>query len=245
MSDPATRYRIGIDLGGTKIEGILLGPDGSILERQRVATPHDGYHATLDAIARMIAAIDQNVPQDCPAATIGIGTPGAISPATGTIKNANSTCLNGHTLAEDLMLRLARPVRTANDANCFALSEAIDGAGKGAGVVFGVILGTGVGGAIVVDRKALTGPTRSPASGGTIPCPGPPTRSGRERSATAAARDASRRFYRGPGCDGTIGSTPESTSTAPRSSASPKQVTPTPRRPCNVTRNDWPVRWPR
>jgi fructokinase len=147
--------RIGVDLGGTKIEVIALDGDGRELARQRVPTPHDGYAATLAAIVGLVERMERETGQR---GTVGVGTPGAISPATGLIKNANSTTLIGHALDRDLADRLGREVRTANDANCFALSEAVDGAGAKARVVFGVILGTGVGGGIVVDGRVLVGP---------------------------------------------------------------------------------------
>ena len=147
------RPRLGIDLGGTKIEGIRLEADGSISERRRVPTPAGDYAATIDAIADVVAALEQ----EGESLRVGIGTPGAISPATGLIKNANSTALNGHPLKEDLEARLGREVRLANDANCFALSEAVDGAAKEGRIVFGVIMGTGVGGGLVVDRRTVIG----------------------------------------------------------------------------------------
>jgi fructokinase len=146
--------RIGIDLGGTKIEAIALGADGAERFRRRVDTPRGDYDGTLRAIVDLVSAAEAEAGER---GTVGIGMPGAISPATGLVKNANSTWLIGHPLDRDLERALARPVRLANDANCFALSEASDGAGAGAGVVFGVILGTGVGGGIVVDGRALAG----------------------------------------------------------------------------------------
>jgi fructokinase len=146
--------RIGVDLGGTKIEIIALADDGAVLLRRRIATPAGDYEATLDAVAGLVASAEAELGRR---GTIGIGTPGAISRATGTIKNANSTMLNGKPLEHDLRARLGRPIRLANDANCFALSEASDGAGAGARVVFGVILGTGTGGGIVVDGHVILG----------------------------------------------------------------------------------------
>ena len=146
--------RLGIDLGGTKIEIIVLGNGGEVLLRDRVATPQGDYKATLDAVAGLVATTEARVGAD---GTVGVGIPGAESLGSGLIKNANSTCLIGKPLKRDLQVLLRREVRIANDANCFALSEAVDGAGAGARVVFGVILGTGVGGGIVVDGKVLTG----------------------------------------------------------------------------------------
>ncbi len=147
------RPRIGIDLGGTKVEGIVLNGDGKILERLRRPTPQDDYEQTLETVCELVHDLESNYGE----LPLGIGTPGAVSPATGRIKNANSTCLNGQPLREDLERRLTRPVRLSNDANCFALSEAVDGAGANRRVVFGVILGTGVGGGVIIEQKPLTG----------------------------------------------------------------------------------------
>src|SRR5471032_1357870 len=146
--------RIGVDLGGTKIEIVALGAAGEVLVRERVDTPAGDYSATLKAIGALVSSVEIALGREGP---VGVATPGAVSLATGRIKNANSTCLNGQPLREDLEAMLGRPVRIANDANCFALSEAVDGAGRGAGVVFGAILGTGVGGGLVVQGRVLTG----------------------------------------------------------------------------------------
>lgn len=146
--------RIGIDLGGTKIEAIALDEDGRTLARERIATPRDDYDATLAAIAILIERIEAQVASR---GSVGIGMPGAISTTTGLVKNANSTWLNGRAFVDDIEARVGRPVRVANDANCFALSEAVDGAGAGHRVVFGVILGTGVGGGIAIDRAIHVG----------------------------------------------------------------------------------------
>ncbi len=162
--------RIGIDLGGTKIEGIVLDPDGEVRARRRVATPRDDYDATLDRVAALVKELQGTAGGD---ASIGIGTPGAISPATGLIKNANSTWLNGRRLKEDLERRLGREIRVANDANCFALSEAADGAGAGASIVFGVIVGTGTGGGIIVNGEVLTGADAIAGEWGHNPLPWP------------------------------------------------------------------------
>lgn len=145
--------RIGIDLGGTKIEGIVLADGGEIVARQRVATPPE-YVATVDALVELVAELERRMGER---GSVGIGIPGAATPQ-GVIKNANSTWLIGQALGADLERRLRRPVRLKNDANCFAISEAADGAGAGADVVFGVILGTGVGGGIVVGGRSLDGP---------------------------------------------------------------------------------------
>ena len=146
--------RIGVDLGGTKTEAIALDDDGRTLARERIATPRDDYDATLSAIATLVERVESRVGAR---GSIGIGMPGAISTATGLVKNANSTWLNGRAFVRDVEGRLARAVRVANDANCFALSEAVDGAGAAQRVVFGVILGTGVGGGIAIDRAIHVG----------------------------------------------------------------------------------------
>ena len=145
--------RIGIDLGGTKIEAVALDGNGHERFRHRVPTPRGSYDGTIEAVASLVDRAEAVVGSS----TVGIGMPGVISPATGLVKNANSTWLNGRPLAEDLASRLGREVRLANDANCFALSEATDGAAAGKTVVFGVILGTGVGGGLVVCGRVVTG----------------------------------------------------------------------------------------
>ncbi len=166
MSD----IRIGVDLGGTKIEAIALAANGTTLVRRRVPTPRDDYDATIDAIVTIVDGLEQEIGAR---GTVGLGTPGAVSPATGRIKNSNSTWLLDRPLAEDLAARLARPVRLDNDANCFALSEATDGGGRGAKVVFGVILGTGTGGGIVVDGRPLVGANAIGGEWGHNPLPWP------------------------------------------------------------------------
>lgn len=162
--------RIGIDLGGTKIEAIALDHDGHALLRQRVATPCDDYAGTVAAVRDLVAAIESRLGRR---GSVGVGTPGAVSPASGKVKNANSTWLIGRALDRDLEAALARPVRLANDANCFALSEARDGAAAGAAVVFGAILGTGVGGGIVVEGHALLGHNAVAGEWGHNPLPWP------------------------------------------------------------------------
>lgn len=146
---------IGVDLGGTKIEVAVLDEMGAFLLRERCATPQGSYAAVLDAIAGLVASAEARLGQH--SLPLGIGIPGSLSPLTGYVRNANSTMLNGHPLREDLQERLGRPVRLENDANCLALSEATDGAGKGAQVVFAAILGTGVGAGVVVNGQVLHG----------------------------------------------------------------------------------------
>jgi fructokinase len=162
--------RIGVDLGGTKIEAVALDDEGATLARRRVPTPRDDYEATVGAIAELVASVERETGSR---GTVGVGMPGALSPATGLVKNANSTWLIGRPLDRDLSARLGREVRFANDANCFALSEAVDGAAAGARVVFGVIVGTGTGGGVVVDRKVLTGPNAIAGEWGHNPLPWP------------------------------------------------------------------------
>jgi fructokinase len=162
--------RIGIDLGGTKIEGIVLAADGSEKARLRIDTPEGSYEASVEAIAGVVHELEKRVGARC---SVGVAHPGAISPATGLIKNANSTRLNGHPLNQDLERALERPVRFANDANCFAVSEASDGAASGCGIVFGVILGTGVGGGVVIDGRPLTGAQAIAGEWGHTPLPQP------------------------------------------------------------------------
>ncbi|MGA7595283.1 MAG: ROK family protein, partial [Gallionella sp.] len=147
--------KLGVDLGGTKIEIIALADNGTVLLRRRVATPQNDYYETLQAIASLVRETESELGQR---GTLGIGTPGALSRATGRLKNSNSAALNGQPILHDLKALLQREVRVGNDANCFALSEATDGAAAGETVVFGVILGTGVGGGIVVNGHILTGP---------------------------------------------------------------------------------------
>ena len=161
--------RIGIDLGGTKIEAVSLADDGSEQFRRRVATPRGDYQATIDAVAALVADAERAAGY----ASVGVGMPGVISPATGLVKNANSTWLNGQPLREDLERRLDRPVRLANDANCFALSEASDGAAAGRSIVFGVILGTGTGGGLVIDRRVIVGANAIAGEWGHNPLPWP------------------------------------------------------------------------
>jgi fructokinase len=169
-SGVTTETRIGVDLGGTKIEIVALDPDGSERIRRRVPTPAGDYKGTVATIARLVAEVEEEVGHRCP---VGIGIPGAISPATGLVKNANSTVLIGKPLGIDLERALGREVRLANDADCFALSEATDGAVAGERIVFGVILGTGVGGGIVVNGALVSGPSAIAGEWGHNPLPWP------------------------------------------------------------------------
>ncbi|MBL8429381.1 MAG: ROK family protein [Dechloromonas sp.] len=162
--------RLGIDLGGTKTEIIALDDNGAELLRQRVATPQGDYMATLMAIAGLVEDTEGTLGQR---GSVGIGIPGAESLVTGLIKNANSTCLIGKPLKRDLQALLQREIRLANDANCFALSEATDGSGRDADIVFGIILGTGVGGGIVINRQVLTGANAIAGEWGHNPLPLP------------------------------------------------------------------------
>jgi fructokinase len=177
-------FRIGVDLGGTKIEGAAIDGSGTVRVRRRVATPTGNYPATIEAILDIVSEIEHEIGQP---ASVGIGMPGAISPVTGTVKNANSTWLIGRSLQSDLEVALSRPIRLANDANCFALSEATDGAAAAVDTVFGVILGTGVGGGIAIKKRILTGANAIAGEWGHNPLPwarpeeipGPPCYCGR------------------------------------------------------------------
>jgi len=162
-------FRLGIDLGGTKIEIIAIGPDGEFSHRTRVATPAK-YEDTVQAIADLVVSAEHTLGGR---GSVGIGIPGVISPATGLVKNANSIALNGHPFDKDLAAKLGRDVRVNNDANCFTLSEASDGAGAGYRTVFGVIVGTGCGGGIAVDGKLVAGPHMVAGEWGHIPLPWP------------------------------------------------------------------------
>lgn len=163
--------RIGVDLGGTKIEALALSQDGEELVRRRIPTPRaEGYDAVVAAIVDLVLSIEVELGST---GTVGVGTPGTLSPATGVLKNSNTVCLNGRPLDRDLSAALRRDVRLANDADCFALSEATDGAAAGAPSVFGVIAGTGTGGGIVVDQKLLRGPNAVAGEWGHNPLPWP------------------------------------------------------------------------
>ena len=162
--------RLGIDLGGSKIEIIALQDDGAVLTRHRIATPQGDYDATVAAIVQLVQETETELGQS---GTLGVAIPGAISTHTGTVKNANSTCLIGKPLQDDLQHALRRPVRLSNDANCFALSEAVDGAAHNAGVVFGVIIGTGTGAGIVVKGSVIEGVNRIAGEWGHNPLPWP------------------------------------------------------------------------
>jgi fructokinase len=166
----AATLRIGIDVGGTKIEAVALDREHRVLARRRIPTPRHDYDATVAAIVDLVAAIERETGER---GTVGVGIPGAVSPASGLVKNANSTWLIGRPLADDLAARLDRPVRLANDANCFTLSEATDGAAAGVHVAFGVILGTGTGGGITVDGRVLVGRNAIAGEWGHNPMPWP------------------------------------------------------------------------
>jgi fructokinase len=163
-------FRLGVDLGGTKIEIIALDADGGGLLRRRIPTPKDGYEATLAAVCRLVEESERELGGR---GTVGIGTPGSLSRATGLLRGSNSVCLNGRPIRRDLEALLRREVRITNDANCFALSEATDGAGQGAAVVHGVIVGTGVGSGVVVHGRVLDGANGIAGEWGHNPLPWP------------------------------------------------------------------------
>lgn len=162
--------RIGVDLGGTKIEAACLDEKGAILARVRHPTPKQGYEAIVLAIASIVRELEANTGRT---GSVGIGTPGSVSPWTGLMRNSNTTCINGRYLKTDVEAELGREVRLANDANCFALSEATDGAGQDAATVFGVILGTGTGGGVVINKKILEGANGVAGEWGHSPLPWP------------------------------------------------------------------------
>ncbi|MDP6787934.1 MAG: ROK family protein [Rhodospirillales bacterium] len=188
--------RIGIDLGGTKIEAIALAGDGRELARLRVPTPTGDYGATVAAVVGLVTEIEKQTRRR---GTVGVGIPGTLSPASGLVKNANSTALIGQPLDRDLETALGRPPRLANDANCFAVSEAVDGAGRGAGVVFGVILGTGVGGGLVVNGRPLGGRNAIAGEWGHNPLPWPSDDDRPGPLCYCAKRGCIETFLSGPG----------------------------------------------
>jgi len=149
------QFRLGIDLGGTKIEAVLLDSAGQVVFKQRVATPVDEYRAILSSIQQLLNQAEKFAGEQL---SVGLGTPGAISPRTGLLRNSNTACMNGQSLLQDFQQTLQRPVRIENDANCFALSEAIDGAATDYALVFGIIIGTGTGGGLVMNKQLITGP---------------------------------------------------------------------------------------
>lgn len=161
-------YKIGIDLGGTKTEVLVLDQQGSAVYRHRIATPAQDYAAILGLIVEQVRAAEAEVGQR---ASVGIGIPGALSPGSGLLRNSNTVCMNGRPLRQDLETRLEREIRIENDANCFTLSEALGGAARGHAIVFGVIVGTGTGGGIVVDGKLINGPHAISGEWGHNPLP--------------------------------------------------------------------------
>jgi len=206
-----TAMRIGVDLGGTKIEAAALDEAGHVLARRRSATPRGSYAEIVAAVVEVVRALDSQIGGCAP---IGIATPGALSPATGLIKNANSTELIGERLDADLGAALGREVRLANDANCFALSEAVDGAARGARVVFGVILGTGVGGGIVVDGALLTGRHAIAGEWGHNPLPWPRASELPGPACYCGRYGCIETFLSGPGLVRDYGETPDAPSSA-------------------------------
>jgi fructokinase len=191
--------RIGVDLGGTKIEAIAIDSAGAVLVRKRVATPPADYAKILNAVADLVVALETEVGRD---ASVGIATPGAVSSKTGLMKNCNTVVLNGKPLQEDLSRLLRRPIRIENDANCFALSEAVDGAADAAGSVFGVILGTGVGGGLVIDKRILTGRNRIAGEWGHNPLPWARGEEQAARPCYCGKRGCIETFLSGPALEG-------------------------------------------
>ena len=190
--------RLGVDLGGTKTEIIALAADGGVLLRRRIATPKEDYPAILGAVAELVRDSEAKLGDT---GTVGIGTPGSISRATGLLRGSNSVCLNGKPIRADLEALLGRKVEITNDANCFALSEATDGGGAGAEVVFGVILGTGVGGGIVVRGRPLTGPNAIAGEWGHDPLPWPRDDERPGHACFCGHRGCIETFLSGPGIE--------------------------------------------
>ena len=216
MSGPGPQttaaLRVGIDLGGTKIAGVALGADGRACAERRAPAPRDDYAATVAAVAAMVAALEQAAGRS---GSIGVGMPGSLVPASGLAQNANSTWLNGRPFQRDLEARLGRPVRLANDANCFALSEAVDGAAAGARSVFGVILGTGCGGGLVFDGALIDGPRGIGGEWGHNPLPWAESRRAPGPQVLVRADQAASR----PGCPVRVSSADHARATGTRLSA--------------------------
>jgi fructokinase len=196
MNASRPELRIGVDLGGTKTEIIALDRSGDELERRRVATPAGDYSAVIDCIAMLVREVELQLGAR---GSVGVGTPGSLSRASGVLRNSNTACLNGKAIAADLGRALGRTVRIANDANCFALSEAVDGAGRDAAIVFGVILGTGVGGGIVVDRRVMEGRNAIAGEWGHNPLPWPEAAELPGPSCYCGKRGCIETFLSGPG----------------------------------------------
>ncbi|HYQ72613.1 MAG TPA: ROK family protein [Gammaproteobacteria bacterium] len=192
----SNNLRMGIDLGGTKIEALILDDTGAELARERIPTPSGDYPATLQALADLVTRLEVRVGCRC---RVGIGMPGAFSRESGRVKNANSVCLNGQPLRLDLERLLQRPLRFANDADCFTLSEATDGAASQAAVVFGVILGTGTGGGICVNGKLLAGPNTISGEWGHNPLPWPQAEELPGRPCYCGKRGCIETWVSGPG----------------------------------------------
>ncbi len=188
--------RIGIDLGGTKTEIMALADDGEVLIRRRVQTPAGDYQGSIRTIVDLVQGVEHELGMH---ASVGVATPGAISPASGLIKNANSVCLNGRPLDRDLADALGREIRLANDADCFTLSEAVDGAAAGAGSVFGVIIGTGTGGGIVIHGQLLSGPNAIAGEWGHNPLPWPSAAESPGHQCYCGLRGCIETFLSGPG----------------------------------------------
>ena len=216
--------RLGIDLGGTKISALALDAGGRVRARRRISSPRGDYAATLAAICGLVQALEADLlPDDAPPARVGVGIPGTISPATGLVKNANSTWLIGRPLDRDLASALDRPVRLANDADCFALSEACDGAAAGSSPVFGVILGTGVGGGIVVDGRLVTGPNAIAGEWGHNPLPQPTDAERPGPACYCGRRGCIETFLSGPGLAHDYAATAATTAARPGPTQPPSQ----------------------
>ena len=235
--------RIGVDVGGTKIEGVAMDERSRLVVRERVATPQDDYRATLETIAVVVRRLEASVRRQY--LPVGVGHPGAISPSTGLLNNSNSTCLNGRPFQQDLEAVLGHEVYLANDADCLAMSEARDGAAAGAANVFAAILGTGVGGGIAIGGRLLRGPNAIAGEWGHNPLPwiGRNGMSSQAPSAGADAMAASR-----PGCLASVLCAITSTRLpsafpAKPSCSAPRPASSAPLRRCPATRTASRVRW--
>jgi len=188
--------RIGIDLGGTKIEAIALDTQGNTLFNKRVATPQDDYSGIIQSLCQLVKDAEEVCNTE---GSVGIGTPGSLSPRTGLMRNSNTLCLNDQPFKTDLENALRRPIRIANDANCFTLSEAIDGAGKGAPSIFGVIIGTGTGGGLVINQQLLEGKNAIAGEWGHNPLPWPSAEESRGRKCYCGQHGCIETYLSGPG----------------------------------------------
>ncbi|CAB4244063.1 putative N-acetylglucosamine kinase [Methylacidimicrobium sp. AP8] len=234
------KIRLGVDLGGTKIEILVLEGEKELV-RRRIPTPREGYEAILEGVRRLVTEVEKEL--GLPRLPVGVASPGTLLEPAGRLKNSNTVCLSGRPLRVDLERVLARPVRIANDANCFALSEAWDGAARGRAVVFGVILGTGVGAESWSTARSFPGSTGSPGSGATTRCPGPARKSCPAPNATAEEGAAWKPSFPVRGWPGITKAPRGRARIRRRSSGAPPPGTRTVKPPSGATRSGWPEAW--